>query len=378
MDDRLLQDFLELCVIEGPSRKEGPVAAAVRAKLAELGLKVEEDGSARAVGGEVGNLLAELAPANPKRWVTLASHMDAVPPGCGRDPYIEEGAVRTRGDILAADDRAGIALLLGILRALKAEPLQHTGIQALFTVSEESGVGGADTLQAARVKGEFAVVLDTGGPPGQANNQSPFARRFELRFTGRSAHAGIEPEKGVNALAMAARVVSALPSGRVDADTTFSFTQLEAGTATNVIPERATLKGEVRSYRGEEVARLMGELEACARGVAAEAGGAVELLSELQFPPFHVPEETPWLRRLFDAAQAEGFTPIPKRSGGGSDANSLNAKGVPAVNVGVGYRKGHSPQEHLILAEFEGTYRWVLRFLREFDAGLTAGAEHRP
>jgi tripeptide aminopeptidase len=211
------------------------------------------------------------------------------------------------------------------------------------------------------------VVLDTGGPPGQVNNQSPFARTFSAAFTGRSAHAGIEPEKGVNALVLASKLACAIPSGRVDTETTFSFTRMESGTASNVVPERGLLRGEVRSYSESALNDLLSSLTASAKTLASEAGATVEVTSEPMFPPFHIPEETPWVRRLFAAAEAEGFRPFAKRSGGGSDANTLNDLGLPAVNIGVGYRKGHSPEEHLIVKEFLGTYRWILRFLKELD-----------
>lgn len=368
MNQRLLDDFLSLCILEGSSGKEDKVAEAVRARLAELELTAAEDDAGTKTGGTTGNHLVELLPSGePVRWVTLASHMDAVPPGHGLAPFVEDGVVRTTGQILAADDRAGIAILFHLLRTFRESPLRRTGIQAIFTVSEESGVGGAEVLEAAQVRGEFAVVLDTGGPPGQVNTQSPSARKFTAAFTGRSAHAGIEPEKGVNALVMASQLATSMPSGRRDADTTFSFSVLSAGTATNVVPDQAVLKGEVRSYRFDEVERLLAEVRQRAEAIAAEAGGAVSVSSEEMFPPFHVPQETPWVKALFAAAEAEGFAPFAKRSGGGSDANEFNAKGVPAVNVGVGYRQGHSPQEHLLLEEFEGTSRWILRFLREWD-----------
>ena len=72
---------------------------------------------------------------------------------------MEGGVVRTKGQILAADDRAGIAILLGILRELKKNPLRRTGVQAIYTVSEEDGMGGAEVLDSSRLQGGFAVVL---------------------------------------------------------------------------------------------------------------------------------------------------------------------------------------------------------------------------
>jgi succinyl-diaminopimelate desuccinylase len=134
-----------------------------------------------------------------------------------------------------------------------------------------------------------------------------------------------------------------------------------------VIPAEAVLEGELRTFKPGEADRLTTLLADTSRQVSQELGGEVELSTKSQFPPFRVDPQNPFLKALLAAAQAEGFTGFLHRSGGGSDANYLHPKGVPAVNVGVGYRHGHSPQEVLILSEFEGTYRWILRFLRELD-----------
>lgn len=368
MDRLLLDRFLTLCVIEANSKKERRMAQRLREELWALGLEVREDGAGSLIGGECGNLFAEVPPKGmPARWVTLLAHMDAVPPGCGSDPYVSDEVVRSRGQILSADDRAGLAIALGVLEALKSSPLERLGVQVIFTASEESGPSGAEALAGQDLKGDFCVVLDTGGPPGQINFESPTAVKFKLRCEGRSAHAGIEPEKGVNALVMASRIVAALPSGRLDPDTTFSCTVLRAGTATNVIPAEALLEGELRTFNPGEAERLTALVADTSRKISQEMGGEVELTTKSQFPPFRVDPQNPYLKGLLAAAQAEGFSGFLHRSGGGSDANYLHPKGVPAVNVGVGYRHGHSPQEVLILSEFEGTYRWILRFLRDLD-----------
>lgn len=368
MNQELLDRFLGLCVIEAPSKKEGPMARRIRSEIGEMGLVAREDGTSERTGSEVGNLIVEVPPsAAGALWITLMAHMDAVPPGRGAEPYIEDGLVRSRGQILSADDRAGISIALQILKDVRRTPLGRLGLQVIFTVSEETGVGGAEALAREDIKGDFCVVLDTGGPPGQVNFESPTAKKFRMTCEGRSAHAGIEPEKGINALLMASRIISSLPSGRLDPDTTFSFTVLRAGSATNVVPEQAVAEGELRTFKPGEPERLLALIEEKAREVERECGGRVTLTAADQFPPYRVDPENAYLKKLLAAAADEGFSGFLKRSGGGSDANPLNAKGIRAVNVGVGYRHGHSPHEHLIVEELDGTYRWIGRFLRSLD-----------
>ena len=335
-----------------------------------MGLEAREDGAGAFIGGACGNLLAELPPGgDPRRWVTLAAHLDAVPPGHATEPWMDGGRVRSRRGILAADDRAGVAILLQVLHDLRAKPLDHTGVQALFTVSEEVDTAGARSLSSGDLRGECALVLDTSGPAGAVNLASPDARRFEVRFTGRSAHAGVAPEKGVNALVMAARVVAALPCGRLDADTTFSATVLQCGDATNVVPETALLRGEARSFREGEIDRLMELQRRECEAVCAAMGGSFELTVEPMFRPFRVLDEHPLPEGLRRAAAACGLVWNPRRSGGGSDANALNALGVPAVNLAIGYYRNHSDGEYLDEAQFEDAFRLVLQYLRDLDAG---------
>ena len=368
MNQRLLDRFLRLCVIEAPSKKEGRMAAKIREELGRLGLEAREDGAAAAIGGECGNLLVEVSPeGSPAAWITLLAHMDAVPPGCAREPHIEGGIVRSRRGILSADDRAGVAILLEILGDLGERPLARLGVQAIFTVSEESGPTGAGALASGDLKGEFGVVLDTGGPPGQINFESPTAKKIRILCEGRSAHAGMEPEAGINALVMASRLVSDLPSGRLDDETTFSLTVMRAGEATNVIPAQAIVEGELRSFRPGEAERLLALVKEKAGRAAEGMGGTIQVSDQLQFPPFRVDPGNPNLQRLLGAATREGFKGFLQRPPGGSDANQLNPKGVPSVNVGIGYRHGHSSAEQLIVSEFEGTCRWISRFLRERD-----------
>jgi tripeptide aminopeptidase len=344
------------------------MADRVRSDLEALGLSVREDGTAEKIGGNAGNLFTELAPSGEaRRWITLSAHLDAVPPGYGEDPYIDGEVIRSRGRILSADDRAGVAMILELLDELRRDPLGGLGVQAIFSVAEETGPIGSRHIAPEEVKGDMILVLDTAGSPGQLNTASPHAKKFRCTFRGRAAHAGVEPEKGINALVMAAAVAGRIPSGRLDADTTFSFTVLHAGTSTNVIPAEAILEGETRSFREGEVDRLLERLEEDCRWEAREGGGSVEIQVVEKFPPFHLGEDHPLVQGLVRAAEACGFRPEPRRKGGGSDANIFNQMGIPAVNLAVGYRKGHCPEEHLVVSDFEGSYRWVLRFLRDLD-----------
>ena len=370
MSDELLQKLMKLCKIPSESKKETEMAKEIAASVMRLGIEVRDDGCAGAVHSETGNQIVSLPPSGgARRWVSLFAHLDAVPPGFCPEPYIDGDIVKSRSGILAADDRAGVAIILQILEDLMRKPFERTGVQAIFTVSEETGVGGAHALKREDIAGDWAVVLDTGGRPGQITVQSPEACKFRAFFKGRAAHAGIEPEKGVNALLLAAKAATSVPTGRLNQDTTFSITVLKCGEATNVIPGEAVMEGEARSFEKGQLGELFAGFKGAAEAIAEESGGRLVFETLPMFSPYDVPRDHPLVSGLLNAAAACGFKGEARRSGGGSDANPLSAKGVTAVNLAIGYREAHGPQEHLVIPDFVGTYSWVSRFLAMLDSG---------
>ena len=203
--ERLAFDFVRLCEIESPSLQERAVAEAVAAELRAAGLEVEEDASADAVGSQCGNLIARIPAPEGARTVLLCAHLDTVPLAAPVNVQRDGGVFRNANDaILGADNKAAVAVLLGVARRLAAQG-SPVGVELLFTTAEELALRGAKEVDRSALESEFGFVFDHASPIGEIIVAAPTYYRIEARFRGVAAHAGIRPEAGRNAIVAAAQ-----------------------------------------------------------------------------------------------------------------------------------------------------------------------------
>lgn len=248
------------------------------------------------------------------------------------------------------DMKAGIALALSVLPRLERQAPPR-GLTLLLTPDEEVGTAASrDLLLDLARRHDRVFVLE---PP--QNGAAKVARKgtglFELRFRGRAAHAGLEPEKGASALvALAQATLFCAALGDAERGTTVTPSVARAGTKTNVVPEAGLLQVDVRVWSQEEAARV----EAAIRGHRpAVAGVSVEVVGEFDRPPL---ETTPASTRLYETARrlaAElGFELGAARVGGGSDGNLTAAAGVPTLDgLGPSGRGAHARDECVFVSD---------------------------
>jgi tripeptide aminopeptidase len=130
---------------------------------------------------------------------------------------------------------------------------------------------------------------------------------------------------------------------------------INGGTATNVVPERCTIEGEVREYDKRIIEAHLAMLRDTFRGVAAEFGGTVEFTAQEDFAPFRLDAASDAVHMIDDVLRSIGLTPHPIAYLGGSDANMLNGKGVPAVNLGIGAQNPHGDDEFILIEDLQKT-----------------------
>ena len=236
-EDRLVKTFCDLVQIDSPSDEEEEVAQDLSRRLEALGFEILRDAH--------GNLIAREDGDNP---LLLSAHMDTVEPGRGIKPTIEGDRIVSDGTtILGGDCKAGVAAILEGLESVVEEELPRRTIQLAFTRGEEIGLVGARNMDFSMITADEAVVFDGNGPVNKLTGSSPTYVSFEVTITGRSAHAGVEPEKGLSAIKIAAEIISELPQGRLDEETTFNVGTISGGSVRNAVPEQATFTGEFRS-----------------------------------------------------------------------------------------------------------------------------------
>jgi len=363
--------FAELCAIPSPSGRERRCADRVRAELGALGVDVSEDGAGAATGGECGNLLARTpGAAADSPSVLLCAHLDTVEPLAPIDPVLVDGGWENANEgILGADNKAALAIMLAVVRRCVAEP-PDIGIELLLTVSEERGLAGAKAFDAAGLRSDFGYVFDHATPIGEIVLSSPTYYRLEASFHGAAAHAGIRPEQGRNAIAAAAAAIAAMRLGRLDSETTANIAGIEGGSrsATNVVPDRCRVLAEARSLDRTKVETVVAELVDRLQEGANGAECDVDVEIARQFDGYRQRPSLPAVTAAEAALRACGYAPRQIVTGGGSDANVLQAAGVACVNVANGTERNHEPGERVGVAALEGMLDVALALVDEAAA----------
>lgn len=367
--ERLLGLFLELCSADSAPLAERPVFEVVVRRLKEMGFEIDVDGAGEKAGGEVGNVSAFLPGTGrlkSARPVLFSAHMDRVAGGIGVRPRVSDGVVTSSGDtVLGADDAAGIAAILEAYEAILASGVDHPPFECLFTIGEEIGLVGAKEADLSRFESAFGFVLDADGPVGTVIAQAPTQYTVSATIFGKAAHAGIAPERGVSAIKIAAQAISRMQLGRIDAETTANVGYIAGGGPTNIVPERAELRAEVRSLDRAKVERQLERMRTALCETAAACGGRAEVSAQLEYEGFRLEESAAPVERVRRAAHRLGLPFAVRGTGGGSDANVFNAKGLPCAVLGVGYQAIHTYKEAMPIAELSRLARLVAALIMD-------------
>ena len=340
---RLTETLVELIRIDSPSGEEDAIDREVSARLAALGLAVAHD--------DYGNVVARLEGAGAP--ALLSAHLDTVEPGRGIRPVLDGDTLRSDGTtILGGDCKAGVAIVLEALTAALESGRPRRAVEVVFTRHEEGGLVGARHLDFGLLSARCGIVFDGEGPPNRITVSAPSQNVVTAEIVGRAAHAGLEPELGLSALLVAADILSRLPLGRIDAETTANIGRLEGGLKRNIIPERAALDGEFRSRSNDKLAWLEVQFrkvfdEAAARYPEAQ----ISLDIRNTYQAYRVPPQHETVAMIGRALDHIGLAPALEASGGGSDANVFMEHGIVALPVGIGVRSFHTTWETALIPE---------------------------
>ena len=341
--DRLLETFLTILRINSFYPDEQEVMLALRPRLAGVGMKLSEDDARNVLCTWPGT--GSKVDAEP---VMLCAHVDTVRPTIGMEPIVRDGSVRSDGSsVLGADDKAAVAAIVEAAEAIAGAGVDHPPVEVLLTIGEDVGHIGSKAFDVSPVKSTLAFIPDSGGPVGGIILASPYAQTFKVRFHGRAAHAGIEPENGRSALNMAARAIEALPWGRLDDESTSNVGSIHGGEAANIVAHEADAVMQVRSLDETKFRRYVDDVMRSCEKAAADLNGRIEQEVLISTRGFRFEESDPIVQRAKSAIRAAGMEPSCTVSCGGSDANELNDKGLATLVLCVGYVDIHSNQESM-------------------------------
>ena len=361
---RIVEIFLQAASINALSGSEKPVADFIKSFLSEYNYVVSEDDSKKFTSSNSGNLICKIGTGGD---FLLLSHMDTARQTLETKPIITEDRIVSAGDtVLGVDNRAGIAVLLYMLEKIAKDNIPVKDFTVAFTTCEETTLFGSKNLD---INGDISkcFVFDSGYRPGNFIFSSCGAIGFNMKIIGKASHSGISPEMGINSLQVAANAISKLPLGRIDEETTMNIGNLKSGSAVNVIPELTVLEGEVRSFDLKKAENHFDILVDTFRKEAEAVNAKIEYEHFWDFKPYTVKECSDVYKETVRAINNVGLVPSPRISLGGSDANSLNGRGIESVNLGIGAQNPHSNDEFIYIEDLIKSSEIALELVKRIN-----------
>ena len=264
--------------------------------------------------------------------------------------WLEDGVLNGPG---VADMKGGIAVMLAALKAVEQGPAAaNLGYEIVINSDEEVGSLASAALLASSAQGKRAALTyePAALPDGTLAGARPGSGNFSIVVHGRSAHAGRNPEDGRNALLAAADLALRLDALRRDG-LTVNPSRIEGGSPSNVVPDLAILRVNLRPRTPEIEAEAQREIDELVAAVAAERDVRIEMSGGFGRPPKPLTRDAEALFELVRRAGADlGQNIAWQPSGGVCDGNNIAACGVPVVDtMGVRGGKIHSMEEFLIV-----------------------------
>lgn len=353
--DRLIGTFVDLVKIPSPSWNEAKVLEYITRNLKSLGI-----GAEKVKCGQSYNLLARLPGTQPRPVICFSCHMDTVTPCEGVRPVVGKTKITSDGStILGADDKAAVAAFLEAMRVLKEEGAEHGPIELLFSCAEEVGLQGIKGFDLSMLAARYAFVFDSGGEIGRVILKAPYHMKMDVTVSGKSAHAGMEPEKGISAIRVLSEIITRIPHGRIDEESTVNVGVIQGGRATNIVAEEAMMKLEGRSLSLKKLRDIEDDIRLIIKSTVKERGGRAGIKRMMAYEGFSIRESDRIVKIVTSALGRIGIAPKFETSGGGSDTNILNKAGIRAINLSIGMRNVHSRKEYIEIRDLVNGARLV-------------------
>lgn len=359
---RLIEIFFNLIEIDSLSGNEKPVFDYAQAFLKNLGYYPVQDNSAQYTGGNTGNLICKIGNSGN---MVLLSHMDTARSTGNVKAAIRENKIVSDGStVLGVDNRAGLAALLYSVETAGKENIPLKDFYLVFTTHEETTLGGSQNLVLPETV-KYGFVFDSHLRPGNFIAESVGAVAFNIRVIGKASHSGIAPEEGIDSIMITSRALASINFGRLDSETTANIGSVHGGSAINVVPELTLIEGEIRSVNPRKISKKIDEIRDKFTEAAQSAGGKTEFEYRWDFMPYKHSKQSTIYKMTCDALSRVGLEPTPQMSYGGSDANSLNAKGISCVNLGIGAANPHSNDEYIYTEDLYKTAEIALELMKK-------------
>lgn len=371
--NRLIDEFVTLTKFDSESFNELKIQQYVIKKLKELGLEVKEDNSKDNYKkysnnkGITNNIYAYLKGDIKKDSIIIASHLDTVSPGNNKKAVIHEDRITSDGNtVLGADDLSAVASVLEALKVIKENNIKHKDIEFIFFVAEEPFAKGSRYFDYSLLKSKEAYVFDLEGNINDVAIAAPSIISFNIKIKGKSAHAGFNPEEGINSLVILNKALNEIKLGKINENTTVNIGLINGGTGVNIVPDLIELKGEIRSLDNDIAINELKRIEEVFKSNANSLGGNIEFNYEIEFSAYNVGLNDNVINRYTNALNKINDKKINFiKTFGGSDNNNLSMHNIKGIVIGNGMRKVHSKNEYILIDDLVDTSKLILKLIEE-------------
>jgi tripeptide aminopeptidase len=341
--DRLTTTLIDLIRIPSTSGHEEKIRTHLSQYLASLGLSTTIDGA--------GNLISTVTGMGAP--LLLNAHMDRVPPGLGHQPILRNGILFSDGTTnLGADDAAGIAIILEIVRRTIEHALPHPPLVIVFTVEEEAGLCGASNFESTSWNVADGIVFDNAYEAGIVVSKGAAYEAFDVEITGHTGHPGKDLAQTVDALEIFR--VANYPHGSFDNDQTrINVGKIIGGNARNAIPNIVTIEGELRSFETSEVRQKYKQsIQDAFEQAARLLGGHAKVSFKTHSNGYEIDPEEPLLHAYRTTLEQRGLALRLKPTFIGSDTSGFRPT-IRAFTLSTGVVNEHSTEEHVAIDPLE-------------------------
>lgn len=364
-EKRVTERFMNYARINSETHHEGEISRYLAQELRDLGFEVYVDQAGEKTESDGNNVYCFLPGDESYETLMFSSHMDTVTPGRGVEPVIRDGYIVAAGDtILGADDKAGIAAIVEAMVTIKENNIPHRPIEAVFTVREEDGLLGAANLEYDRLKAKKAIVLDASDDVGKIVARAPGQYDLRAEIFGKRSHAGSDPEKGVSAIQAAVIGASRMRLQRIDDETTANIGTLSTVGANNVVQDHCVFEAETRSRNAEKLEAQIAHMIQCLQDACDELGARLEYEAWKIYDAYDYPDDHPLVQFLYEKCRQAGVKPWITHSGGATDGNMYNAKGITAAVLSCGMEKEHTKEERIAVHNLVNIVKVVMQIMR--------------
>jgi len=363
--DRAIEQFMNLVQIDSVSKNERACADYLIDYFQKLDYEVIEDlKSKEAVpGATAGNVIVRvpgrgvLAEETP---IMLSTHMDTVEPGNGVKPQISEDGTRIVTDgttILGADDKGGIAQVIEVVNVLREHQMDHPPLELVFSICEELGLLGATFIDMSLIRAKTVYVLDAYVPEGGTDVGdvivgSSSIYHVEGKITGKAAHAGVEPDKGISSIQVLAEAISQMKLLKVDEETSSNVGFVKTDYPLNVVPEVTSFGFEVRSLNDEkaemQLQAMLDELEQATN----KYGATLEYETKKLLTAYRLSDDDVVLRHYHNVCESEDIGVRELVTRAGTDVSAYMLHGLKGIVITTGGSAPHTLQEYLDIPTF--------------------------